>query len=84
MIVEFNRWIEVTRTVVMAPSPTTINPWRNNMEGKVTAKPPENAGAISKLVITAPSITEIHDEIKTLDMNHFWLLFFLVNALMRK
>jgi hypothetical protein len=51
------------------------------MEGKVTVNPTENAGAISKLVITAPSLTEIHDAIKMLDMNHFWSLFFLVNAL---
>jgi hypothetical protein len=48
------------------------------MEGKVTVNPPENAGAISKLVITAPSITEIHDAIKTLDMNHFGHCFFLL------
>ena len=71
MIVGFNRCIEVTSTVVIAPSPIPIIPCNTNMDGRVTAIPPVNAGATSKLVIKAPSMTEVHDAMKTHAMNHF-------------
>ena len=46
------------------------------MDGRVTAIPPVNAGATSKLVIKAPSITEVHDAMKTLADEPFLALVF--------
>jgi len=74
----------VTKTVVIAPSPKPMIACRISIEGKVTAMPPVNAGATSKLVMKAPNITDDHEATKTHVVNHFWFLFFLVSTLMRK
>jgi len=74
----------VTKTVVMAPSPTPMIACRSSIEGRVTAMPPVNAGATSKLVISAPIITDDHEAKNTQVVNHFELLFLLVSSLISK
>jgi hypothetical protein len=76
--------MDVIRTVVIAPSPMPINAWKIIIGGKMRLIPPGNAGATSKVVINAPSITEVHEAKKTLEMKRLVLLLLLVKSLTKK